>query len=43
MREAGGQLRLCDLHPYMQENFRLHRLHEIFPIYPDLDGAIQDW
>ena len=39
-REAGGELRLCNIQPTIQEVFKITRLDEIFQICTTQDEAI---
>ena len=39
-REAGGELRLCNIQPTIQEVFKITRLDEIFQICPTQDAAV---
>lgn len=40
VKERGGELKLCDLHPPNLEVFRVAHLHDYFMIYPDLNSAL---
>ena len=40
VRQAGGQLRLCNIQPTISEVFKITRLDEIFQICPDQSQAI---
>ena len=39
-REAGGELRLCNIQPTIQEVFKITRLDEIFKICPTQGEAV---
>ena len=39
-REAGGELRLCNIQPTIQEVFKITRLDEIFKIFPTQGEAV---
>jgi anti-sigma B factor antagonist len=39
--ERGGQLRLCNISPKIQEIFKITRLNKIFDIYPDIESATE--
>ncbi len=40
IREANGQLRLCNIQPTIEEVFKITRLNEIFQIYKSQDDAV---
>lgn len=42
IREANGQLRLCNIQPTIEEVFKITRLNEIFQIHKGQDEAVAD-
>jgi anti-sigma B factor antagonist len=40
IREANGQLRLCNIQPTIEEVFKITRLNEIFQIHLSQDDAV---
>lgn len=40
VKERGGELKLCDIHPPNLEVFRVAHLNDYFMIYPDLNSAL---
>jgi anti-sigma B factor antagonist len=41
VREANGELRLCNIQPAIEEVFKITRLNEIFRICQDQDEAVE--
>lgn len=41
VREAHGELRLCNIQPTITEVFKITRLDEIFEIQSDVDSAVE--
>ena len=41
VKDAGGQLRLCRIHPQIYEVFRITKLTKLFDIYADEQLALQ--
>lgn len=42
-QQAGGEVRLCNLHPNVQEVFQITKLINLFEIAPDESAALQEW
>lgn len=43
VREQGGQLKLCNIHPGIYEVFKITRLTNVFEIYEDVNSATQSF
>jgi anti-sigma B factor antagonist len=43
VRELGGELKLCSIHPGIYEIFKITRLTNVFDIYEDVDSATQSF
>jgi len=43
IREQGGELRLCSIHPGIYEVFKITRLTNVFDIYEDVNSATQSF
>lgn len=43
VRQKGGQLRLCNIHPQIYEVFVITKLNKLFQIYEDAEQAMESF